>query len=150
MDLIDKVADARSRIAEAYEHTGKNHLYSAYSGGKDSQAVLSLVRSVVPNPIIIHNSHDGEKIDPDVGAVIVLPPKKTIVPIFLRSVDLRGQIDGTRRDEDKTVIFDGQEIHRSEMTCWFTNRGVFYLTCYFPIYDWTEEDVFRYLAEVAK
>jgi 3'-phosphoadenosine 5'-phosphosulfate sulfotransferase (PAPS reductase)/FAD synthetase len=54
-------------------------------------------------------------------------------------------MDGTRQDENKTVIFDGEEIHRSKMTGDSTSRGVFGVPAVFPIWDWTESDVYSYL-----
>ena len=145
MSLDSKINQAKDRIRQAIDECGPNRIYSAYSGGKDSQAVLRLARCVLPNVIVIHNGHAGEDIGDVEGVLCVKEPKAQLVPIFLQTVDLVGQLDGTRRDEDKTVIFDGEEIHRSKMPDWKTYDGVFGLRMYYPLFDWTEEEVFAYL-----
>lgn len=132
------------RIDAFGQRYGVNHIYAAYSGGKDSQAVASLSQRVYPHILLVHNEHPGEVCD-RTDVLIVRGPKKENVPAFLKTVDLVGQIDGTRQDEDKTVIFDGKEIHRSNMPHYETEHGVFDLACLFPLWDWTEEDVLRYL-----
>lgn len=143
--MIEKVQEAQNRIEKALGWFNRNQCYGAYSGGKDSRAVLQIVRSVYPNVLVIHNGHAGEDIGDVDGVLCVKEPKAAMVPIFLQTVDLKLQFDGTRKDEDKTVIFEGQEIHRSKMPGWSTSQGVFGLNCVFPIWDWTEEEVFEYL-----
>jgi len=144
---MTKVQIAIQRIRAFVSKHGANRVYSAFSGGKDSQAVLKLCREAIPTGIpVIHNGHPGESVSPDAGALCVKEPKAENVPRFLAMTDLAGQIDGTRRDEDKFVVFDGVDIHRSEMPSYTTDKGVFGLACLFPLYDWTEEEVFNYLA----
>lgn len=143
--LTEKIKEAQNRIEECLSVYGRNRSYSAFSGGKDSRATLKLVQSVYPEVTIIHNGHAGEEVGDQVGVLCIREPKAAMVPIFLQTVDLRLQFDGTRRDEDKTVIFEGEEIHRSQMPTWKCSNGVFGLSCCFPLWDWTEEEVFAYL-----
>lgn len=147
-ELSRKINEAKDRIREFLSVHLPDQVYVAVSGGKDSRAVLSLCRQVYPNILVIHNGHPGEKVDGIEGVLHVTEPKAENVPKFLSCVNLCGQIDGTRRDEDKTVIFDGQEIHRSVMPGNMTKNGVFGLGVLFPIYDWTDEDVLAYLADL--
>jgi hypothetical protein len=144
VEFEELVTEAQVNIETFVRRIGQNRVYAAYSGGKDSQATLELSRWCYPKLLAVHNDHPGEKIDRD-DVLVVKQPKLETVPQFLRTVDLVGQIDGTRQDEDKTVIFDGVEIHRSKMPGPMTEKGVFDLQCLFPLWNWTEEDVFRYL-----
>lgn len=137
---------AQSRIKTTVDRFGLNSTYAAYSGGKDSEAVRRLTIDLYPRAMLIHNGHRGERVSPHTeGILFVKEPKAENVPLFLKTVNLRAQLDGTRRDEDKTVIFDGVEIHRSQMPSHSTDNGVFGLHVCYPLFDWTEEDVFAYL-----
>lgn len=144
--LNRRVTQAQNRIREAAA-AGVNRMYVAYSGGKDSEAVLRLTRSVYPCVTVIHNGHKGEKVENTEGVLFVKEPKAENVPKFLSTVNVTSQIDGTRKYEDKTVIFDGVEIHRRDMPNGYTTNGVWGLEVFFPIWDWTDEDVFEYLRE---
>lgn len=145
-DIQQKIQAAQQRIKDTVELVGLNRVYAAYSGGKDSLAVLRLCRELYPEMLAIHNCHDGEGIDPSIPNVLSInQPKAEMVPAFLKTVTLAAQIDGTRRDEDKTVIFESEEIHRSKMPNWKTDTGVFGLLCCFPLFDWSEEEVYQYL-----
>lgn len=141
----DKVGHAVDRIHSAFDEYGYNHTYVAFSGGKDSQAVVKLARLAFPTPIIIHNGHAGESIGNAAGVLCVKEPKATNVPKFIQTVDLKCQIDGTRRDEDDYVVFDGQQIHRSAMPRWHTLKGIWELAVFFPLWDWTESEVYEFL-----
>lgn len=141
----EKLRTAQARISHFAEEIGQNKCYIAFSGGKDSRAVLKLVREQFPNMVAIHNGHPGETIGNVKGILCIKPPKAENVPKFLASVELEGQFDGTRQDEDKTVIFDGVEIHRSTMTRAVTHNGVFGLKICYPLFDWSEQEVFDYL-----
>lgn len=145
MTFEEKIQTARDRIRKFINETGVNKTYVAFSGGKDSKAVLRLTRSVFPNCLVIHNGHKGEDAGKEEGVLFIKEPKAVYVPNFLETVSLQAQIDGTRRDEDKTVIFEGNEIHRSKMPTWRTENGVWGLRICFPLWDWTEDEVFQYL-----
>jgi len=146
-EFLAKVGAAQDLIRSTAERYGVNQVCAAFSGGKDSQAVLRLCRSLYPHMIAIHNGHAGEDIHGEPGVLCVKEPKAENVPQFLKTVDMRMQFDGTRQDEDKDVIFDGVNIHRSQMPGNLTENGVWGLGCCYPLFDWTEEDVFQYLQE---
>lgn len=146
--LSNMVVAAHIRIRAAVQAAGGiNRIYVAYSGGKDSETVLRLTRQIYPNVVVIHNGHKGEHVEDTEGVIFVKEPKADNVPQFLKTVNLTTQIDGTRQDEDKTVIFDGIEIHRRDMPGEWTENGVWGLKISYPIWDWTDEDVLAFLKE---
>ena len=136
------------RIQEVVKDIGRNYVYVAISGGKDSIAAASLMKEAMgENSLtLIHNTHLGEDVNHFPWPLLeVRGPKDEVVPQFLKMVALLCQIDGTRRDEDKFVCYDGVEIHRSKMPGDYTNRGVWGLHVLFVLVDWTEADVYEYL-----
>lgn len=154
MDVVlsEEVAAKRiksiTRIQEVVKDLGKDHVYVAVSGGKDSIAVVSLMKEAMgENSLtLVHNTHLGEIVDHVPWPMLVVRgPKNEVVPQFLKTVALLCQIDGTRRDEDKYVCYDGVEIHRSKIPGDYTNRGVWGLHVLFVLVDWTEKNVYEYL-----
>jgi len=143
MTLEQKVLEAKEVIKTALAKHG-NKVYLAYSGGKDSQAVLKLAKSVRQDIIVIHNEHEGEDIKEKNGVLVVKKPK-TQVPKFLEMVKLEAQIDGTRKDEDDMVVVDGELIHRSKLQSAHIINGLFGLEVYLPLLNFTEEEVYDYL-----
>lgn len=147
--VMEKRIKSILRIQDVVKQFGKDRVYVAISGGKDSIAVVSLaVEAMGENSLTrIHNTHDGEDVSHVPWPMLVVRgPKNDVVPQFLKTVDLVCQVDGTRRDEDKTVRYDGVEIHRSEMPGDYTANGVWGLAVLFILVDWTEADVYEYLA----
>lgn len=150
--LSDRVAGLRIksilRIQEVVKTLGKDRCYVAVSGGKDSIAVVSLMKEALgENSLtLIHNTHTGEDVSHVPWPMLVVKgPKNDVVPEFLKTVDLVCQVDGTRRDENKYVRYDGVEIHRSVMPGDYTRDGVWGLQVLFILVDWTEADVYEYL-----
>lgn len=124
-----------------------NKLISGYSGGKDSKVILHLARRANPNIVPVHNSHPEEKCDLTAGVVIIKEPKTNFTE-YLKYVDVTAQLDGTRvAEEGKTVIVNGKEIERGEMTEKDVHNpsGVFGLEFYYPILFWTDEMVWDYI-----
>lgn len=135
-------------IQQIVNRLGRNRVYVAVSGGKDSIAVVSLMKEAMgDSPLtLVHNTHYGEDVTHVPWPMLIVKgPKNDVVPEFLRCVDLACQIDGTRRDENKTVRYDGVEIHRSKMPGDYTDDGVWGLAVLFILVDWTEADVYEYL-----
>lgn len=146
--VAEKRITALLRIKEIVARFGKDKVYAAVSGGKDSIAVVSLMKEAMgENSLtLIHNEHKGENVSHvPWPMLIVKAPKNIYVPAFLDLVHLECQIDGTRRDEDKLVHYDGVEIHRSKMPGDFTESGVWGLAVLYILVDWTEADVYEYL-----
>jgi predicted phosphoadenosine phosphosulfate sulfurtransferase len=71
---------------------------------------------------------------------------------FVYANNLTCQIDGARVSEaerpgkSSNFIRDGQNVNRKELTP-FVENGMFGLTVCYPIYDWTDDDVFDYLID---
>lgn len=154
MDVVlsEEVACKRTKsileIQRVVAELGRHRVYVAVSGGKDSIAVVSLMKEALgENSLtLIHNTHTGENVNHVPWPMLIVKgPKNDVVPEFLKTVDLVCQIDGTRRDEDKFVCYDGVEIHRSKMPGGYTKEGVWGLHVLFILVDWTEKNVYEYL-----
>lgn len=134
-------------------------IYVGTSGGKDSVLVQWLADQALPMVLGI----DKEAIlavhtVKTSGANAVHPltidflyhSKRTIIyapAANHKHLKLKTQIDGTRRSEHNrtngrstTLISDGKEISREEMPM-FVRNGLFGLNFVFPIFDWSDEDV---------
>jgi 3'-phosphoadenosine 5'-phosphosulfate sulfotransferase (PAPS reductase)/FAD synthetase len=142
-----KIACAQGRMMDFVKDLGLNRVCIGFSGGKDSRCILDMARDLYPHIITIHNGHTGEDPGDEDGVLCIHPPKAENAPAFHKLVDIKGQIDGTRRDEDDYVMIDGVDIHRSKMTGPFASGGIWGLEVCFPIWDWTEEEVYFYLGE---
>jgi 3'-phosphoadenosine 5'-phosphosulfate sulfotransferase (PAPS reductase)/FAD synthetase len=72
------------------------------------------------------------------------------MPSFIQANGLECQIDGTRRDEatrnekSTDLIVDGENVSRENMPA-FVKRGIFGLSMLYPIFNWTEQQVWEYL-----
>ena len=141
-----KIKEAKTLIRKAIKKHG-NRLYVGFSGGKDSRALLKMAREINPNILVIHNEHTGENINKEKGVLVVKAPKKKNVPKFLKYVKLTAQLDGTRKDEDDYVMINGKDIHRSKMKSNYTKNGVWGLEVYFPLFNFTEEEIYEYLRQ---
>lgn len=147
-DLEQKIYQAKLLLERAIKKHG-NKIIVGYSGGKDSKVILHLSREVCPNIIPVHNSHPEEKCDLKEGCVIIKEPKSNFAE-YLKVVDIKAQIDGTRLcEEGKSVIFNGKEIERHEMdyTSEYNPKGVFNLEIYYPILFWSDKDVWDYIGK---
>jgi len=142
-NFYKKVAEAKSLIREALKKHN-NSIYVAYSGGKDSKVLLGMVKSIQQDVLVIHNCHEGEVCDKK-GVLLIKGPKKEVVPKALAFLDITAQLDGTRQDEDDYVMIDGVDIHRSKMESNYTENGVWGLNVYFPLMQFTEEEIYYYL-----
>jgi 3'-phosphoadenosine 5'-phosphosulfate sulfotransferase (PAPS reductase)/FAD synthetase len=148
MPNLEKIHLAKTLLKNAIEKHG-NKIIVGYSGGKDSKVILHLARQICPTIVAVHNSHPEEKCDYKEGIVIIKQPKSNFAE-YLKVVDIEAQIDGTRLcEEGKSVIFNGKEIERFEMTDQHTYnpKGVFDLEIYYPILDWTDKEVWDYIGE---
>ena len=71
---------------------------------------------------------------------------------FLWVNKIECQIDGARRSEanrpgkSSNFISNGRDVNRAELPP-FVAKGLFNISFCYPIYDWTDEDVFDYLYE---
>lgn len=159
---IDEAIERLESIVPVLQQAQQS-IYVAHSGGKDSVVVHDLAKRVLGYNIrVVHTPKTSgfNKTHPDTIDFLYelsVDAGLSIVPSFdmrnfLRNNNLNVQIDGTRRDEaDRTdrssnVIVDGKDVSRTEMT-WFTDKGVFDQVCVFPIFDWSDDDVWSYIKE---
>jgi 3'-phosphoadenosine 5'-phosphosulfate sulfotransferase (PAPS reductase)/FAD synthetase len=161
--MEDKIRAAIRRIEAAKELFG-NGLFLGHSGGKDSCVIYRLTKAIVPNIKVLHTLKFKPDGAPDMHPatwhfVKALAAEETITFVskdetqeVLDQLRLRCQIDGTRIDEaDRTeksnhLIVNGKEINRRNMPC-FVGSGIFNLSILYPIYDWTDHEVWKYIHE---
>ena len=140
-------------IRDYYSKYGSK-MFVATSGGKDSTVILDLALRVNPNITIIHNPKPVTHPD-TVQFLYELSQKLEVfyipssyMPNFIKRNHLKCQIDGTRisefnrTDKSSDIIINGQTVSRTEMTN--HGEGIWGLENIYPIYDWTDEDVFQY------
>lgn len=145
-----KIQATLKRFRYIKAHYGET-IVMGFSGGKDSQCLALLAKEAGTQFIKTMYKHTWENGKSEVlpygfeDNTIVFNSKKDTIP-FLTMTNIVGQIDGTRMDEEgKPVVFNGKEIARNTMPDWYTENGVFGMKVFYPIYDWTEEEVYEYL-----
>lgn len=137
--------------------------YVGHSGGKDSVVVHHLAKKAFgPKVPVVHTPkitgfnavHPATvdflyRLSAEEGLYIVTGKN---MREFLADHELSFQVDGTRADEcDRTdrssdVVVDGKTISRSEMPV-VTYDGLFGQASVFPIFDWSDDDVWGYIEE---
>lgn len=145
-----KELDLIQKYFEKYEFG----MFVATSGGKDSTVILDLALKINPCITIIHNPKSITHPDTirflyDVSQrnIINYVPS-SLMEKFIKDNNLKCQIDGTRISEfdrvDKSadLIINGQTVSRTEMKD--HGFGIWNLENIYPIYDWSDEDVFNY------
>lgn len=147
--MLQKILDASGRVNQYIRNlsASKKSVCVAYSGGKDSKALRHLMRISGNEGVpVVHNCHEGETIENDPAIIKVPAPKAENARKFYEAAGIEAQLDGSRTYEDKTIIWDGKEIHRSQMQGPLTLDGVFGLETFCPLYDWTDADILVFLA----
>lgn len=167
-----KVDSALKHIEHAIEAFGPNAIFLGHSGGKDSCVIYSLTKRLLPDAIVVHNVKPllGTSGDPVaalteqhpltleflytqvalVDTVQLLHSSRMVE--FLERNCLRCQVDGARRSEagragkSANFIMDGQNVNRASLPS-FVVEGIFGISMCYPIFDWTDDDVFQYLIE---
>lgn len=152
--MIEKINKAISRIQNA--PFPKNGVYVGHSGGKDSVLVTHLAFEALGKTVpVVHTPKvsGSNAVHPATRdflynlpyPVLYLPPTSEI-PNGLR---LNTQIDGTRRYEHSrqdgrstNVVIDGKEISRENMPM-YVEEGLFGKSFIYPIYDWTDDEVWE-------
>lgn len=160
MNIWDKEATAIDRLKVYGIASG---VYVAHSGGKDSVVVHHLAKKVFGQyvPVIHTPKISGfNKVHPATVAFLYEMSAAhglNIVPFdrmqqFLDDRELSIQIDGTRRsefdrsDRSADVVINGETISRADMPV-HTVGGLFGNESIFPIVDWSDDDVWQYIAE---
>ena len=137
-----KINMAVDILKEAYN--SHDNVLLSFSGGKDSRALKRLIEFIELKIPIIHNEHPGETIGDEKGIFIIKAPKSNTEEFF-KYVKVDALIDGTRFDEDKDVVFNGELIHRSDMTSYKTEDGLFGKALYYPLCKFTDKEVYTFL-----
>lgn len=143
---------------EPYFNEFGNSMYLGFSGGKDSMVLLDSILRVYPNIIIIHNPKDETHFETvkfiyDISkryAIVHIPPFS--MAKYVTNNNLKCQIDGTRISEhnrvekSNDVVVNGKSISRTKMTK--ANKcGLFSITHIYPIMDWVDEDIYKYIKD---
>ena len=171
MSLLDKTNAALYYIGHIVSIRG-NTGFLGHSGGKDSIVIHHLAQQVIDSQslLIVHNVKPllGTSGDP-VAELTEMHPEtldflystvcKTSEVQFLHSSMMKFwilknavtyQIDGARKAEadrpgkSSNIIRDGKDVNRAEMN-WFEPVGIFNLAILYPIYDWSDQDVWDYI-----
>jgi len=169
--MKEKIEKALSIIRTAHTCYNKG-IFVGHSGGKDSQVILHLANRVLVEFKIVHNVKPmlTPNMDP-VSALTAMHPETleflyseiasnnhvSFLPApmmskYIASNSLTCQIDGARIVEAERagksadIIRDGVNVSRAEMSS-FEPVGIFGLAISYPIYDWTDTDVFDYLTQ---
>ena len=160
---------ALRRIIDTFYKNGR--VITGHSGGKDSVVIHDLVRRAGRVPYaVIHNVKPllGTSNDP-VAALTEMHPEtldflytnvcKDYQVQFMHSSKMQAyvathgincQIDGSRHSEhtrqgkSSQIIVNGKSVSREYMTDYIKN-GIFGLNLSYPIFDWSDDDVFEYI-----
>jgi 3'-phosphoadenosine 5'-phosphosulfate sulfotransferase (PAPS reductase)/FAD synthetase len=166
----EKIQLAKERIDISFSLFG-DKLFMGHSGGKDSCTILHLMKQVVPDDfIIVHNVKPmfGSTGDPVLSLTEMHPgtlyhlyenvAKDNVVHFmhsskmekFISDNDLQCQVDGARISEanregkSANFIMGGKSYNRKELKAMIAD-GLFGIHFCYPIFDWTDRDVFDYL-----
>jgi len=150
-----KVATAVQRIKNmpfAIEST-----YVGHSGGKDSVLVRYLADLAIDYLPTVHSTKpEGvpNEVHPLTREFLYEQPRViTYSPLDLMpSLGYKTQIDGTRiAEHDRSngravdVVIDGKQVSRKELPLYLEN-GLFGLNFVYPIYDWSDAEVWAAIA----
>ena len=158
--LKKKIEYVLATLNNAYM-TCSDRLYVGHSGGKDSCVVLHLMKQIDPEVKVVHTPKLQDKMLPETleyfyysmcqANVVYIVPFEHMDNFIIRN-NLMMQIDGSRRDEcDRTDRSDdfvkgGENVNRKDLPQ-FVEEGLFGVPQLYPIYDWTDDEVWRYIKE---
>lgn len=154
-----KIIEAVWRIKDApklkeFYNGNVNKVYVGHSGGKDSVLVryladLAFGYGNVPTVHTTKPAHVENAVHP-LTRDFLYKQSRAIIYVGLdeqASLGLRLQIDGTRiaehdRDDGRSVdvVVEGKSVSRKELKLYMQN-GLLGLDFIFPIYDWSNEEV---------
>ena len=168
-NLETRTATAISRINEVFK---KNPIViTGHSGGKDSVVINDLVnKSGNRKYATVHNTKPllGTSGDPVLALTeqhpltleflyvnvspneIITYMKSTLMPQWLEDHGVTCQIDGSRVSEylrpgkSSEFIHHGVKVSREFLPAYIEN-GIFNINMSYPIYDWTDDEVFEYI-----
>lgn len=137
----------------------KDGIFVGHSGGKDSIVVYDLVTKFLqPKVPVLHTPKpEGINNETDIETVKFLYSRPfSIMYIPLGNPLPEGfktQVDGTRREEynrknGKSIDFisNGVSTSRQDLNSPYSSNGILGLNLVYPIYDWTDAEVWAYIA----
>jgi len=166
---MNKVKEALDRI-ERVVGPFCDEVFVGHSGGKDSCVINHLATQVLGQVPLVHNVKPmlGTSGDP-VAALTEMHPEtleflysevcknhrvtfmhSVFMPSWITMNRMTLQIDGARQAEasrpgkSSDFIRDGVNVNRSLMS-YYEPKGIFGLGICYPIFDWSDDDVFDYL-----
>lgn len=158
-ELNAKVETALGLIRDNAEKFG-DKIYAGTSGGKDSAALRHLTESLGLKIEWVHNAKPYPFTHPYTVELLYSAAidgqdlnfvHRDHMGDFIKQRGYQAQLDGSRRAEfDRTdgkcttVMLDGEDINREQMPPVLEN-SLFGLTFVYPMYDWSDQDVFDYL-----
>ena len=153
--MLQAKVEKALQILREHPFMGNDGLYLGHSGGKDSVVIADLVRLAFGSLPTIHNckaeTHPDTMtfLETTVLDVMMVAPED-MIPTLGR-LGLTTQVDGTRKAEfnrtdgrSTNVIIDGQSVSREQMGHYVKN-GLFGLNFIFPIFDWSDAEVWEYI-----
>ena len=171
MSLLEKTNSALYYIEKCVSEHG-NAGFLGHSGGKDSIVIHHLAQLMIDHQslVIVHNVKPllGTSGDPIAELTEMHPETLDFLYAsvcvnneinFLHSsmmqqwiIDhaVKYQIDGARKAEydrpgkSSNIIRNGKDVNRSEMN-WYEPDGIFGLAIVYPIFDWSDQDVWDYI-----
>lgn len=138
LNFDDKVKSVITIIDEIIKSDEK--IIFSYSGGKDSRLIKRFFDVMNIRFPMIHNIHPGEDINNNKEVLCTKAPKSNMNKI-LEFLEFDSFIDGSRKYEEKTVIFDSVEIERINMPSFYNPNGVFMKPIWMPLFYLSDEDV---------
>lgn len=171
MDNIKEHA-ALVRVKEAIDLYG-TMTFVGHSGGKDSCVIHHMAQRFKPDITLVHNvkpmlasvSNDAvakltamhESTLEFLYSNVALKNRMSFMPAhmmerFIRENNLKCQIDGARIAEanrpgkSSNFIHNGINVNRKDLKP-FIENGMFGLYVCYPIFDWSDDDVFDYIVK---
>jgi 3'-phosphoadenosine 5'-phosphosulfate sulfotransferase (PAPS reductase)/FAD synthetase len=155
---VNKKVESAIALIKKYAKIYPQDIFLGHSGGKDSCVIQHLALTALNTQLPILHNPKGDT-HPDTIAFLYKISKTTqVINVpsgLMQSVIGKSkmcQIDGTRRDEhsrdDRStdLIIAGKNISRKDMPSVVEN-GIFGMTIIYPIYDWTDKEVWTYIKE---
>lgn len=163
---------AMVRVHDAVAKFGAK-IFCGHSGGKDSVVIHHLTSRFIPSVSLVHNVKPllaTVENDPVAKLTAMYPSTlefiyskvamknkvhfmpASMMESWVKENRFECQIDGARIAEanrpgkSSNFIRNGQNVNRKELTPMVEN-GMFGLTVCYPILDWTDDDVFDYIAQ---
>lgn len=170
--MKELVKTALMRLEKLKEDFKDSSIFVGHSGGKDSVVITHLASQVFDKPLLLHTPKllESDNLTPEEKltqvyqstlnflysnvaqkySMLFLP--KQDMQTWIKRLHLQVQIDGSRcyetsrQNKSSTYEVEGKLISREDLTV-FNNNGLFGLKILYPIYDWTDVDVWRYIID---